>query len=759
MQPGLRRYHEIVQKALAFVRGRSEPRTTVADVARHASCSPSHLRLIFRTVTGKGVLPHLNDVRVEKAKRLLLRTSLDVGEVAFAVGCEQHSSFTRLFRRATGTSPTQFREAAHAVGEAPAGLRAETRGKDSRIVLRDDLASGPLPHWWYPVSGDWRLMEGYLQGASKERLELNLVTPLPENFRFEFEVRIERAGYFRTLLKSSDPADVPYCSIDFQHGIFRLGTRNLLSTPETISEPGRWYAVRLVLNDSRIGVALDGKSVFSHRDLFPPPYSQRSWVYFSDSGNAVNLRSVRLFDLGFSPLVPAIRQGDAFYNAGLFAQAREFYVRHLRPSLPREDGIELRFKIALCWCREGQADLCREWVQTIESLSENSYWRRECDLLLLRIEAEAGHLDAFARHVRRSFSDPLLRDGIRPIVGQYRIRMMGAGFYDRALRLSDLRIAIEKEDLFLRQVHRDRKAHILKNLKRLAEADRILLLIVRSVDDVNLRVAALVSLSDIGLLRRNTGEARRVIARVRAIRPSEPWCDYQEGACLRAERKFREAADILLSIRNRYPESPAWRRTAETAAAEALCCLGDVKDASALIARMREEAPERPFPNDESSWGYVRVSHLVEKRYEDLAALLLPEARRHDDEQSRHGQEMVTAGILLELAGKPEQARKVWGEAGRRFPPERCYFWGTLAKALVAGKPDVSRRSSQAKPDHLESMKLFYRVRSEMFYLAGLLYEHRGDAARARRLFALSVKEDPTLNWPAHLASTKLSPT
>jgi hypothetical protein len=74
------------------------------------------------------------------------------------------------------------------------------------------------------------------------------------------------------------------------------------------------------------------------------------------------------------------------------------------------------------------------------------------------------------------------------------------------------------------------------------------------------------------------------------------------------------------------------------------------------------------------------------------------------------------------------------------------YLWGTLAKALAAGKPD-----------HLESMNRFWRTRSEMSYLAGLLYECRGNAARARRLFSLARKEDPSLRWPAYLAILKLN--
>ena len=43
-----------------------------------------------------------------------------------------------------------------------------------------------------------------------------------------------------------------------------------------------------------------------------------------------------------------------------------------------------------------------------------------------------------------------------------------------------------------------------------------------------------------------------------------------------------------------------------------------------------------------------------------------------------------------------------------------------------------------------------------LFYLAGLLYEHRGNSAVARGLFEASAREDPTLHWPAYLAKQRL---
>ena len=48
-------------------------------------------------------------------------------------------------------------------------------------------------------------------------------------------------------------------------------------------------------------------------------------------------------------------------------------------------------------------------------------------------------------------------------------------------------------------------------------------------------------------------------------------------------------------------------------------------------------------------------------------------------------------------------------------------------------------------------------TRSEMFYLAGLLYGKRGEGKRSRELLRMCVKEDPTLRWPAFCAKRKMA--
>ena len=51
----------------------------------------------------------LDEVRQRSARRLLVKTDLDTGEVAFLLGFEELNSFTRAFHAWEGTTPARWR--------------------------------------------------------------------------------------------------------------------------------------------------------------------------------------------------------------------------------------------------------------------------------------------------------------------------------------------------------------------------------------------------------------------------------------------------------------------------------------------------------------------------------------------------------------------------------------------------------------------------------------------------------------------------
>lgn len=82
-----------------------------AGLARRVHMSPRNLRRRFLQATGKTVVGYLTDVRLARARALLLSTNEAVSQVAYRVGYEDASTFTALFRERHGTTPSAYRKA------------------------------------------------------------------------------------------------------------------------------------------------------------------------------------------------------------------------------------------------------------------------------------------------------------------------------------------------------------------------------------------------------------------------------------------------------------------------------------------------------------------------------------------------------------------------------------------------------------------------------------------------------------------------
>lgn len=73
--------------------------------------SPSYLSKLFKKELGENISTYLQNVRIEKAKMLLQNTSMKSYEVAEAVGISNPIYFSRIFKRATGIKPKDYKNA------------------------------------------------------------------------------------------------------------------------------------------------------------------------------------------------------------------------------------------------------------------------------------------------------------------------------------------------------------------------------------------------------------------------------------------------------------------------------------------------------------------------------------------------------------------------------------------------------------------------------------------------------------------------
>ncbi|MBO0357611.1 helix-turn-helix transcriptional regulator [Hymenobacter sp. BT186] len=106
----LSRFEELLT---AYFSQEEQPLPTVQYFADALHVSPAYLSDMLRTLTGQNTQQHIHHALIEKAKRLLLSTSLTINETAFQLGFEYPQYFSRLFKSKTGLTPAAFRFSVH----------------------------------------------------------------------------------------------------------------------------------------------------------------------------------------------------------------------------------------------------------------------------------------------------------------------------------------------------------------------------------------------------------------------------------------------------------------------------------------------------------------------------------------------------------------------------------------------------------------------------------------------------------------------
>nr|WP_275983889.1 helix-turn-helix domain-containing protein [Paenibacillus hamazuiensis] len=81
---------------------------SLTSVAEQFGLNPSYLSRLFKKLSGQSFVQFTANLKIEKAKQLLLNTNLSVVEIAEAVGYTERT-FGRVFKNVTGTTPASFR--------------------------------------------------------------------------------------------------------------------------------------------------------------------------------------------------------------------------------------------------------------------------------------------------------------------------------------------------------------------------------------------------------------------------------------------------------------------------------------------------------------------------------------------------------------------------------------------------------------------------------------------------------------------------
>lgn len=97
-----------IEQVIRYIERNYASPITLDELAGVANFSKSHLCRKFKDVTHTGVVNYILQLRIDKAKELLLESDRYVFEISQQVGFNDTSYFNRTFKRLTGYTPNEY---------------------------------------------------------------------------------------------------------------------------------------------------------------------------------------------------------------------------------------------------------------------------------------------------------------------------------------------------------------------------------------------------------------------------------------------------------------------------------------------------------------------------------------------------------------------------------------------------------------------------------------------------------------------------
>jgi len=101
---------ENITRAIKYLQKHVAGNFSLKKVSKVANLSPYHFIRVFKAYTGKTPYDYFLDIKVGRARELLIRENKSVTEVCYLCGFNNLSHFTALFKKRVGLSPSVYRK-------------------------------------------------------------------------------------------------------------------------------------------------------------------------------------------------------------------------------------------------------------------------------------------------------------------------------------------------------------------------------------------------------------------------------------------------------------------------------------------------------------------------------------------------------------------------------------------------------------------------------------------------------------------------
>ena len=102
-------FSPLVQNGMAYLNENYDRNLSLEEICDALGVSRNYFSFLFKKETGENVWSYLAKIRLNKAKQLLRTTNDKTYTIAYQVGYDNPSYFSKLFKKCTGMTPNEYR--------------------------------------------------------------------------------------------------------------------------------------------------------------------------------------------------------------------------------------------------------------------------------------------------------------------------------------------------------------------------------------------------------------------------------------------------------------------------------------------------------------------------------------------------------------------------------------------------------------------------------------------------------------------------
>ena len=106
----------LAQHVVTYVENHCMEKLSCALVAKEFSYHSNSLNRIIQEELGCSLHEVITRAKINAAIRLLLETDMSIADIAYRISFYDHAHFAKVFRKATGSSPSSYRQAHRSAG-------------------------------------------------------------------------------------------------------------------------------------------------------------------------------------------------------------------------------------------------------------------------------------------------------------------------------------------------------------------------------------------------------------------------------------------------------------------------------------------------------------------------------------------------------------------------------------------------------------------------------------------------------------------